>query len=188
MAKQAKVLSKGDIKLVLAIAGSERNKCMLMMSVLAGLRAIEIANLNVGSVIDANGKVLDRITFSKNQTKGRKARSVPISKTLAKYLADYLSTLSPRRQELHRPLFISQKTNDKFTAHGVVMLFQRLYLTAGITGASSHSGRRTFATRLADQGVSVFVLKELMGHSSINTTARYVHAGEHQQVNAVNLL
>ncbi len=174
--------------MVLAIAGSERNRCMLMMSVLAGLRAIEIANLTIGSVMDGNGKVLDRIAFSKHQTKGRKARSVPVSKRLAKQIQEYLDTLPVRRHELHRPLFISQKTNDKFSAHGVVMLFQRLYRTAGITGASSHSGRRTFATRLADKGVSVFVLKELMGHSSINTTAGYVHAGEHQQINAVNLL
>lgn len=188
MAKQAKVLTKGDIRLVLAVAGSERNRCMLMMSVLGGLRACEVSNLTIGSVVDGNGKVLDRITFNKEQTKGRKARSVPIGKRLAKHIQEYLDTLPPRRQELHRPLFISQKTGDKFSAHGVVMLFQRLYRTAGITGASSHSGRRTFATSLADKGVSVFVLKELMGHSSISTTSAYVDVNDTTLANAVNLL
>ena len=67
------------------------------------------------------------------------------------------------------------------------MLLQRIYRAAGVN-ASSHSGRRTFARNLAEKGVGVFVLKELMGHASIQTTAVYVEAGEHQQRNAVELL
>jgi len=188
MAKQAKVLTAGDIRLALAIADTPRNKCLMMLSVLCGLRAIECANLTIGSVMNANGKVMDRITLAKHQTKGARARSIHISTKCAKYLADYLDSLPPRRKESHRPLFISQKTNDKFSAHGVVMWFQRLYRAAGIAGASSHSGRRTFATRLADKGVSVFVLKKLMGHSSISTTSAYVDVNDSTLANAVNLL
>ncbi len=189
MAKQAKVLTQGDIRLALAVADTPRNKCMLMLTVLGGLRAIEVSNLTIGSVMDGNGKVMDRITFAKHQTKGSKARSVPVSKKLAKYLADHLDSLPPRRKESHRPLFISQKTNDKFSAHGVVMWFQRLYRSAGIQGASSHSGRRSYATILAtDKGVSVFVLKKLLGHSSISTTSAYVDVNDSTLANAVNLL
>lgn len=191
MGKKAKVLSKGDIALILAIANAkphaERNRCLFMVSLLAGLRAVEIANLTVGSVLGIDGKILDRICFNKSQTKGGKARAVPISKRLAKELKSYLATLHPRAVQFERPLFASQKGGG-FTPHGIVMLLQRLYQSAGVAGASSHSGRRTFATTLAEKGVSVFVLKELMGHSSINTTAGYVHAGEHQQRNAVELL
>lgn len=61
----------------------------------------------------------------------------------------------------------------------------RCQLHGGRGGAPSG---RSFATRLAEKGVSVFVLKELMGHSSIQTTSGYVHAGEHQQWNAVGLI
>lgn len=114
---------------------------------------------------------------------------VPLSSKMAKYLQEYLGTLSLCRKELNRPLFISKKTNDKFAPHGVVMLFQRLYRSAGITGASSHSGRRTFATRLAtDKGISVFVLKKLLGHASISTTSAYVDVNDSTLANAVNLL
>lgn len=188
MAKKAKVLTSGDIKLAMAVASTHRNQCILMLSILAGLRAVEVANLTVDSVIGSDGKVLGKITFTKSQTKGNKSREVPVSKKLAKYISEYLKSQPARRLECHRPLFISQKTNEAFSAHGIVMLLQRIYRTAGITGASSHSGRRTFATTLASKGVSVFVLKELMGHSHINTTSGYVHTGEHQQINAVNLL
>ncbi len=189
MGKQAKVLSKGDIKLALAIADNPRNQAMLMLTVLAGLRAISVASLTIGSVMDTNGKVLDRIILGKHQSKGNTVHTLPVSKKLAKYLADYLGTLSQRRLELHRPLFISQKTNDKFSAHGVVMFFQRLYKMAGITGASSHSGRRTFCTTLSSEhGVSVFVLKRLMNHQSIQTTSMYVDVTDSTLANAVNHL
>lgn len=53
-------------------------------------------------------------------------------------------------------------------------MFKRLYLAAGIEGASSHSGRRTFATRLIEKGVDIKAVSVLMGHSSVAMTARYV--------------
>ncbi len=191
MAKKAKVLTTGDVKLILAIADSkphaERNRCLFFVSLLAGLRAVEISNLTIGSVLGGDGRILDRMVFSKHQTKGNKARSVPVSKRLAKELKAYVATLHPRAIQPERPLFISQKGGG-FSPHGIVLLLQRLYQSAGIAGASSHSGRRTFATRLAEKGVSVFVLKELMGHASINTTSGYVSAGEHLLTNAVELL
>ena len=189
MAKQAKVLTEADVKRILAVAAQDRhaarNRCIVMISILAGLRAIELASLKIGSVRDSEGVVADRITFTKNQTKGGKPRSVPVSKRLAKELLAYLKTLHRTAPEV--PLFTSQKGGG-FSAHGIVVLLQRLYQAAGVDGASSHSGRRTFATNLAERGVGVFVLKELMGHASIQTTAVYVEAGEHQQRNAVELL
>lgn len=188
MAKQAKVLTEADVKRILAVAAQDRhaarNRCVVMISILAGLRAIELANLKIGSVVEGDGRVADRITFTKNQTKGSKPRSVPVSKRLAKELAAYLGTL--RRTAPDAPLFTSQKGGG-FNAHGIVVLLQRIYRAAGVN-ASSHSGRRTFASNLAEKGVGVFVLKELMGHASIQTTAVYVEAGEHQQRNAVELL
>lgn len=190
MSKKAKVLTNGDTKLIMAVVASkphaERNRAVFMVSLLAGLRAVEIANLTVGSVVGRDG-ILDRVVFAKHQTKGKKSRSIPISTRLAKELERYVATLHPRALQPERPLFTSQKGGG-FTSHGIVMLLQRLYREAGVVGASSHSGRRTFATNLAEKGVSVFVLKELMGHADISTTSGYVSTGEHLLVNAVELL
>lgn len=189
MAKQAKVLTEADVKRILGVAAQDRhaarNRCVFMISMLAGLRAIEIANLKVGSVLGSDGRISDRIALTKNQTKGRTPRAVPISKRLAKEITAYLETLN--RTPPDAPLFASQK-GGAFSAHGIVVLLQRLYQAAGVDGASSHSGRRTFATNLAERGVGVFVLKELLGHANIQTTSVYVDAGEHQQRNAVELL
>jgi integrase/recombinase XerD len=63
-----------------------------------------------------------------------------------------------------------------------------LYKHAGVKGASSHSGRKTFLTSLASQGISVFVLASLAGHKSINTTQRYVSVNDDMKRRAVELV
>ncbi len=190
MAKQAKVLTDSDVKRVLAMIAQDRhaarNRAVFMLSLLGGFRAVELAGLTIGSVLDGQGAIADRITLGKDQTKGHEARSVPISKRMRKELETYLASL--HRLDPHRPLFASQKRNIGFSAHGITLLLKRMFDAAGVSGASSHSGRRTFATRLADKGVGIRVIQRLMGHSSIQTTAAYVEAGEHQQIAAVELL
>jgi integrase/recombinase XerD len=71
-------------------------------------------------------------------------------------------------------LFRSQK-GGAFSPNALQQLFSRIYQKdAGIEGATSHSGRRTFATNLLQGGANIKELQVLMGHSSINTTAIYV--------------
>jgi integrase/recombinase XerD len=63
-----------------------------------------------------------------------------------------------------------------------------MYQRVGVKGASSHSGRKTFLTSLASQGVSVFVLAALAGHKSIATTQRYVTVNDETKRRAVELV
>ena len=65
---------------------------------------------------------------------------------------------------------------------------QRLYARAGIAGATSHSGRRTWLTTLSQKGVSVFVLADMAGHCSIQTTQRYVTVNDEMKRNAAELI
>lgn len=51
---------------------------------------------------------------------------------------------------------------------------KQLYVEAGIPRASSHSGRRTFITGLAERGIDLKAISVLAGHSNIRTTAMYV--------------
>ena len=86
-----------------------------------------------------------------------------------------------RYQSSNQPLFASQK-GGAFSANTMTQLFLNIYRAAGFEGASSHSGRRTFITELASKGVSVRVLAELAGHSSIQTTQRYIDVNPQQMV------
>jgi len=67
-------------------------------------------------------------------------------------------------------------------------LFQDIYRAVGLKDASSHSGRRTYITRLANKGVGVRVLAALAGHSSIQVTQRYIDVNSDQMASAVELL
>ena len=66
-------------------------------------------------------------------------------------------------------------------------LFLGVFADCG-RGATSHTPRRTFITRLANKGVGVRVLAELVGHSSISVTQRYIDVNDAQLARAVELL
>jgi integrase/recombinase XerD len=187
MSKQAKVLSQQEVKQVLAMVATnrhaERNRAIFMLSYLAGLRAIEVAALRV-SDIAVDGVVQDRVVLMKNQTKGNEARVIFVSDKLKKELQSYLDTVNIIVDT--QPLFRGQK--GSFTRHSICMLLGRIYEQAGIKGASSHSGRRTFATTLGDKGVGIRVIQKLMGHSHIGTTARYIECSDTQLEQAVQLI
>jgi integrase/recombinase XerD len=75
-----------------------------------------------------------------------------------------------------------------FTAQTVVNLFQNLYRTAAVAGASSHSGRRQFITELADKGVSVRLVQAAARHRSLAVTMRYIDVNENKLRAAVELV
>jgi integrase/recombinase XerD len=75
-----------------------------------------------------------------------------------------------------------------FSANTLTQYFYWMYKNAGIKGASSHSGRKTFLTSLASQGISVFVLASLAGHKSIATTQRYITVHDDMKRKAVELV
>ena len=63
-----------------------------------------------------------------------------------------------------------------------------IYVGAGFTGATTHSGRRSGLTNLAERGVGVRVLMALAGHKSIATTQRYIELNPTIMRNAVELI
>ena len=86
------------------------------------------------------------------------------------------------------PFFSSQKSvKTGFSANSLAQTFALLYEGAGIEGASSHSGRRSFLTALANKGTAIHILKTLAGHRSIATTAAYLYSSPTQLKAAVEL-
>jgi integrase/recombinase XerD len=171
---QAKVLSTDEIQRVYSIAGSgrmgNRDIVLLDFSFRLGLRVKEMASLKIDDVTDFDGKIRDSFFLKADQSKGDKGRTIYLTNNkLRKNLRIYLDS---RDGDLNRHLFKSQKTT--FTPNSLQQVFKRLYRAAGIKGAKSHSGRRTFATRLIEKGFDIKSVSLLMGHSSIQTTARYI--------------
>ena len=130
-----------------------------------------MAALKIDDLVDSKGKIVEVFYLQSQQTKGKKGRAIYLTnKKLRKKLTEYLGT---RENDLNRWLFSNQK-GGHFDANTLQQLFKRLYMNAGIEGASSHSGRRTFATNLITKGFDIKSVSVLMGHRSIQTTARYI--------------
>jgi integrase len=63
--------------------------------------------------------------------------------------------------------------------------FKAILKRAGLTGITWHTLRHTFASRLTRSGVDLVTVKELLGHSTINTTMRYAHSNHETKARAV---
>ncbi len=178
--KQARVLTQAEIKRLLRVVSTTkhaaRNRLIVMLSYLAGLRACEIAALRVGDVItelaDGSWEVKTEAVLKSNQTKGNKAQTVVFSSALRKEIASYYESSTDTLAADH--FLISSQKKGSFSSQTIQNLFRELYAAAAISNASSHSGRRTFITALSEKGVSVRVIQALARHSSLATTQRYV--------------
>ena len=197
---QARVLTEREIKKVLQYCNQHkhpsRNRAMLLSTHLAGLRVGEVAALKVSDVLNSEGEIKDEIYLSADQTKGSRARTVLVPKRLqielkqylqAKYGLERLAAVSLTDTSI--ALFHTQKHPKRgFSANTLAQHFHYLYERAGITGASSHSGRRGFITNLADKGVHVRVLMALAGHQSIATTQKYIDLNPKMMRSAVEMI
>ena len=197
---QARVLTEKELRKVLNFCNTQphsaRNKTMLLCTHMAGMRVGEVAALRICDVLALDGTVKDEIALSASQTKGSKARTVLVPKKLQDELTAYLqqrfglsNLLAVTQTDTLRALFPTQKNPKRgFTANTLCQLFHKLYKDAHMSGATSHSGRRTFITKLADKGVGVRVLMALAGHKSIATTQRYIELNPTVMKAAVELI
>lgn len=179
---QAKVPSPEEFKRLVKIARHSkypaRNVALIYTSFGLGLRVKEIASLTIQAICLPDGRLTDEILLKKHMTKGEHHRIVYLNHPKVRQaLVDYLTERGhqPPAPLLHPnlPLFVSCR-GLRFSPNSLQQVFSRLYADAGLAGASSHSGRRTFCTRLIESGADIKAVSKLMGHSSIAMTARYV--------------
>jgi len=176
---QAKTLTKEEMTRVLDYINTrrfaQRNRSMMLLTHWAGLRVGEVACLRWSDVTTTDGEIKDEIRLLPDMTKGRHARTVFISAKLKAELQTYAE--QAKCVDRNYPFFASQKSiRAGFNANSLAQTFALLYEGAGLEGASSHSGRRTFLTHLANQGIAIHLLKTLAGHRSISTTAAYLYS------------
>jgi len=187
----AKSLTPAELQTVLAYTATQpyaqRNRAMLMMTVAAGLRVSEVAGLTLGDILDSKDAVRSEVFLAAHRVKHQHARTIFINSRLQQELTDYIATRTNKSPEL--PLFPSHRGPRRhFSPNTLAQHFHWLYKRAGVSNASSHSGRKTFLTSLASQGVSVFVLAALAGHKSIATIQRYVTVNDDVKRRAVELV
>ena len=112
------------------------------------------------------------------QTKSGKSRKIPLSKTLRNALEQI-----DRKTEY---VFVNPLTKKPYT--DIHNNFKTILEKAKIDNFRFHDLRHTVATRLVEKGIDLVVVKEILGHSKIDTTLRYAHAVPKRKLEAIEVL
>ncbi|MDB5714210.1 MAG: integrase family protein [Sphingomonadales bacterium] len=192
MTTPANVLAAGDLRRLLNHVYEHRNPtrdvAIVLLSFKAGLRAGEIAGLAWSMVLQPNGRLADSLQIAGRIAKNGHGRCIPLHDQL-------LSTLSDLHAEYGKPFdgpVIRSERGAHMTPRSIVNWFAQAYAELGMSGCSSHSGRRTFITRsarlLARSGGSLRDIQELAGHRSLTTTERYIAGNRDAQRKLMKLI
>jgi integrase/recombinase XerD len=146
-------------------------------------------------VTDSSGSIASVLTLPDKATKGGAGgREIPVNEDLATELAA-LKTENEARGDTDHYGFQSVlrcRRGRPVTANNIATRFFRLYRSLGISGASSHSGRRTFITKAArkigEVGGSLRDVQQLVGHSSLSTTQRYIEGSSEAKRRVIALI
>ncbi len=176
-------------------ADPERDILVLLLGITCGMRISEIAQIEIGDVMFVSGKLREECSLRAVITKGCNQRCIFLThrmpiEALERYLEKRIGLRwrmsdDPRRYRgilpdskpilTRRGFKYSKNTKRRINADGAKIDYKacdslqthvtKLYARAGIKGGSSHSGRRTMASRLLDQGRDIETIQRLLGHS-----------------------
>jgi len=159
-----------------------RNRAILELIFATGMRISEVVNLNKEQIRIEGGSIKDdRIYIS---GKGKKQRFVYLTHRAIHFLEEYLAL----RKDGYPAMFIPTKGTRIVTDNPYIIRLSQNYIQSKIAEyrrrlgiivpTSAHSLRHGFATYLAEEGASPAAIQKLLGHESLQTTTRYVHASD----------
>lgn len=197
LTKQAKTLTKVQQKMVFNWIGQKRNglrnQIMFNLSFKAGLRAKEISLLKWSDVIDSNGQIGGVMNITNEMSKGQSGgRSIALHKELQHQLKELQIEQRKRGGFTLDDRVIQSERSKEVAAVVIANTFGDWFKECGLFGCSSHSGRRTFITETARKvstvGGSLRDVQYLAGHSSIQTTQRYIETNQDCHSQLINMI
>ena len=151
-----------------------RNCCICMLMFDSGLRLNEVVTLS-----------LDRLHFFEPgcsfivvNGKGKKQRRVPVGDSTVHFLRRYIAC---RTDSVSNRVFV-QLNGSPITKGTMKDTFRRLKIVTGIKRLHPHLLRHTFATRYLDNGGNMYLLQQILGHTTLNMTLRYVHMSDKRTI------
>lgn len=173
------ILTRDEISALFNVCDNLRDKCMLMTMYSAGLRLSDVSCLKVTDIDSVKMQIFIR------NGKGGKDRFALLSKTNLEVLRAYWKEYRPKEW-----LFYSRNnTGTHITRRATQDIFHKYKEMAGITKkVTCHTLRHSFATHLLEAGVSIYHIKQLLGHADISTTCFYLHIVKISELNVVSPL
>ncbi|MFP7473450.1 tyrosine-type recombinase/integrase [Niallia taxi] len=166
-----------------------RNKCMLMLMGLAGLRVVEVHNLNISDIIRN-----EKDPGIEVSGKGNKVRYIPLPIPLYNQLLDYERIYRPKAKPNHSNAFFLSKRGTRISRRRIQEVTENVfeclkkqpgYQYLEQKKLSAHKLRHTFGTGMVREGTDLVTIQQLMGHTNLNTTQIYTHVSNEQKQKAM---
>lgn len=178
--KEPNYLTIYEVKHLLSVIEGQfelRDKAIINLFVSTGMRLSELTNLNEDDIVGNSVYI--------NGGKGNKSRIVQLNQKSKELIESYIQQKPISDGEA---LFVSQR-GKRVSASAIQQMVKKYMAKAKIDkDASVHSLRHTHATLLLDNGTDLRVIQELLGHTSLTTTQRYLHVNKDDKQKAVDLI
>jgi len=159
-----------DVVRIIDATGNLKHRALLMTTYSAGLRVDEVTRLRPEYI--ESKRMLIRV----DRGKGKKDRYTLLAAKTLQTLRDYWRSYKPGEW-----LFVGKNPEKPMPIGTAQKIFYKAKKRSGVTGGRGiHTLRHCFATHLIDAGVDVCTVKRMMGHSSLSTTAKYVHVTKYR--------
>lgn len=159
-----KYLRDEDVKVMYDKCKNVRDKLILELLFVTGIRVSELVNIKINDINFNNREI-------KILGKGSKERIVIFSNNCLNNINDYLSS----RNKVSNYLIIN-KDGNKISTTSIRNILNKIKLISGVrTKITPHMLRHTFATDMLNNGADLVSVKKLLGHESLDTTSIYTH-------------
>jgi site-specific recombinase XerD len=172
------VLTDEEVKNIINAEDDLQNKLMLVLMFTTGIRRSEVINIKISDI--KNNKIIIH-------GKGDKERELPLHTKVLNLLHEYL------KRNKNEYLFVSHRGAHRLTSQSVMDRLKDAATKAGIDAErikkiTPHKIRHSVASTLLSNGVDLMTIKELLGHSSLTTTQKYMHvvdAGKQKAIDTI---
>lgn len=160
------VMSAIEIKALIDLVKNVKHRTIIMLLYSSGMRLCEISALKMTDIDSKNMRI--KVV----QGKGAKDRYTILSQQVLLELRAYYLLYKPKEY-----LFNGQTSGKPLSMRMIQHIVQTALIRLGIESKqyTVHTIRHSFATHLVDNGTDLHTVKELLGHSSIQTTMLYMH-------------
>src|ERR1700736_6795339 len=169
--RRAEVYARSELEAILSAPSQPRDRAFLMTVYACGLRISEATDLKTSDIDRA------RMQLRIRNGKGAKGRVLPLSKRLLKELVDYWRAQRQAKSGTDSTcLFLGERAGEPVSLSGAQKIYNCAVEKSGVRRKGGiHVLRHSFATHLIESGVELNLVQRLMGHSSLLTTALYLH-------------
>ncbi|QHM94692.1 tyrosine-type recombinase/integrase [Kosakonia sacchari] len=184
--RKGRALSREEVRALVQVAKRhpQRIRCCRDAAIVMTLCG---AGLRAGELVSLEHRDYDNGILTVRQGKGRKYRDIHVAAAVDKAIRAWIKASGVK--EAGDALFNRIQRNGRvasqpLTTTGLTGILEQLQHDAGIERFTPHDMRRTFITRLLEQGVDINTVRQLAGHSDITTTTRYDCRGDKVKVSA----